>query len=71
MGWFWLDVPLAVALFVIWAAACAWLVRACGRNHGPQRDVHGQSPAAGPLLGGRGQRQGVPQAPRAPIAATP
>jgi hypothetical protein len=34
MGWFWLDVPLAVTLFTVWAAACGWLVRVCGRNSG-------------------------------------
>jgi hypothetical protein len=30
MSWFWLDVPLAAALFSAWVAASAWLVRACG-----------------------------------------
>jgi hypothetical protein len=34
MGWFWLDVPLAAALFTAWVAACGWLVRACGRTRG-------------------------------------
>ena len=32
MSWFWLDVPLAAALFTAWVAAGMWLVRACGRN---------------------------------------
>ena len=32
MSWFWLDVPLAAALFSVWVAAGAWLVRAC--EHG-------------------------------------
>jgi hypothetical protein len=34
MGWFWPDVPMAAALFTVWAAACLWLVRACGRRWG-------------------------------------
>ena len=34
MGWIWLDLPLAAALFTAWAAGCAWLVRACARNWG-------------------------------------
>jgi hypothetical protein len=32
MSWFWLDVPLAAAFFTAWAAASAWLVRACCRS---------------------------------------
>jgi hypothetical protein len=34
MGWFWLDVPLAVTLFAVWASVCGGLVRVCGRSRG-------------------------------------
>ena len=32
MSWYWLDVPLAAALLMVWVAASAWLIRTCGRS---------------------------------------